>query len=79
MHVDIAEAGPRLDELLQSVESGNIIVITRDGKPVAEIKRTPRSTDEWPPPKFDTMKGKIHLKPGWDDPITEEQFLSGDF
>ncbi|MGI8744571.1 MAG: hypothetical protein ACR2NN_18755 [Bryobacteraceae bacterium] len=37
-----------------------------------------------PPPerrkvRFGTMRGRIHLKPGWDDPVTLDQFLAGDF
>ncbi len=77
MDVSVADAKNRLSELLRSVEDGEKVVITRNGKPVAQIVPPP------PPAKrvirWGTMKGKIHLKPGWDDPITEEQFFSGDF
>jgi prevent-host-death family protein len=74
--VSIAEAKNRLPKLIRSVEAGETVVITRNGKPVAEIKPAPASRRKV---RFDTMRGKIHLKPGWDDPIDEEQFLSGDF
>jgi prevent-host-death family protein len=79
MQVSIAEAESRLAELIQAAKSGDHVVITQDGEPVAEIKPTPPKPKERTKPEFDTMKGKIHLKPGWDDPITEEQFFSGDF
>lgn len=76
MDVSVAEAKNRLSELLRSVEEGEPVVITRNGKPVAQLIP--------PPPakrvvRFDTMRGKIHFKPGWDDPIDEDKFLSGDF
>lgn len=77
MQVSIAEVGSRLAELIQAARAGDQVVITQDGEPVAEIKAT--AADERRAPEFDTMKGKIHLKPGWDAPITEEQFFSGDF
>jgi prevent-host-death family protein len=79
MQVSIAEAETRLAELIQAARSGDQVVITEDGKPVAEIKPATPTPKERRKPEFDTMKGKIHLKPGWDDPITEEQFFSGDF
>jgi hypothetical protein len=37
-----------------------------------------------PPPqrrkvRFGTMRGRIHMKPGWDRPLTVGEFLSGEF
>jgi antitoxin (DNA-binding transcriptional repressor) of toxin-antitoxin stability system len=79
MQVSIAEAGSRLPESIQAAKGGDQVVITQDGEPIAEIKPAPPRTVERRKPEFDTMKGKIRLKPGWDDPMTEEQFFSGDF
>ena len=77
MDVTLAEAKERLTELIEAVERGENVVITRDGKPVAQLGLPlPGARRQV---RFDTMRGRIHLKPGWDDPITEEQFLSGDF
>jgi prevent-host-death family protein len=75
MDVSIAEAKNRLPELIRAVEGGDKVIITRHGKPVAQI--TP------PPPerrhaRFGTMKDRIKLLPGWDDPIDEDRFLAGD-
>jgi prevent-host-death family protein len=76
MDISIAEAKDRLSELIRAVEDGEKVVITRHGKPVAQI--TPP-----PPPKrevrFGTMRGRIHMKPGWDRPLTVDEFLSGDY
>jgi len=76
MDVSVADAKNRLSELLRSVEDGENVVITRNGKPVAQLIP--------PPPRkrvvrFGTMRGRIHLKPGWDDPIDIDQFLAGRF
>ena len=76
MQVSIAEAETRLAELIQAVKAGDQVVITEDGQPVAEIKPAEPGKRN---PQFGTMRGKWSLKPGWDEPITEEQFLSGDF
>lgn len=75
MDVSIAEAKNRLTELIRAVEGGEQIVITRNGKPVAQL--TP------PPPerrkvRLGGMKHRIKLLPGWDDPINLDRFLDGD-
>ena len=77
MRVTIADAGTRLAELIDAVKAGDEVVITDGGAPVAEIKPAavkPKKRN----PQFGTMRGKWHLKPGWDDPITEELF-SGEY
>ena len=75
MDVSIVEAKNRLPELIRAVENGEEVVITRHGKPVAQISA--------PPPKRRTvrlggMKDRIELLPGWNDPIDLDQFLKGD-
>jgi prevent-host-death family protein len=74
MDVSIAEAKNRLPELIRAVEGGEQVIITRHGKPVAQI--TP------PPPERRTvqlgsMRDRIKLYPGWDDPIDLDRFLEG--
>jgi antitoxin (DNA-binding transcriptional repressor) of toxin-antitoxin stability system len=76
MDVSIAEAKNRLPELIRAVEGGEKVVITRHGKPVAQLARPPAARRRV---RFGAMRGRIHLKPGWDRPLTEDQFLSGDF
>jgi prevent-host-death family protein len=73
MDVSIAEAESRLAELIRAVEGGEQVVITDEGKPVAQITPPPPAEPERKKPRFDTMKGQIHLKPGWDDPIDEDR------
>jgi prevent-host-death family protein len=76
MDVSIAEAKNRLPELIRAVEGGEQVVITRHGKPVAQIAPPPPARRQV---RYDTMRGRIHMKPGWDRPLTEDEFLSGDF
>jgi prevent-host-death family protein len=75
MDVSIAEAKDRLPELIRAVEDGEKVVITRDGKPVAQIAPPPPERRK---ARFETMKDRIKLLPGWDDPIDEDRFLAGD-
>jgi antitoxin (DNA-binding transcriptional repressor) of toxin-antitoxin stability system len=48
------------------------VTIVSDGKPVAQISPPPPERRQV---RFDSMRGK----PGWDDPIDYDRFLSGDF
>jgi len=76
MDVTVAEAKDRLPELISAMEGGEAVVITRLGKPVAQIAPPPPERRQV---RFGTLRGKIHLKLGWDKPLSEEEFLSGDF
>jgi prevent-host-death family protein len=72
MVVGTAEAKNRLTELLRVAESGEQIIITRHGRPVAQLGpaiASPRKV------RFDGMRDRINLLPGWDDPMTEEELL----
>ncbi len=76
MDVSVADAKNHLSELLRSVEAGEDVLITRNGKPVARLVPPP---PEGRSVRFGTMRGRIHLKPGWDQPIDVDTFLSGGF
>jgi prevent-host-death family protein len=70
--VSVAEAKNRLPELIRAMENGETIIITRHGKPVAQIAPPP---PECRPIRLGTMRNRIHLMPGWDDPVTENDLL----
>lgn len=72
MEVGTAEAKNRLTELLRVAEAGELILITRHGRPVAQLGPAPAARKMV---RFDGMKGRIRLLPGWDDPMTEEELL----
>ncbi len=72
MDVSIAEAKNRFTDLIRIVADGEQVVITRHGRPVAQIAPPPPERRKV---RLGGMKGKIRLLPGWDDPITEEELL----
>ena len=78
MDISIAEAREQLADLIKIVQEGRKVLITDDGKPVAELAPPP------PPPLvrkkvvFGGMADRIKLLPGWDDPMDEEDFLQGE-
>jgi prevent-host-death family protein len=72
MDVSTAEAKNRFTELIRMVEEGEQVVITRHGRPVAQLAPPPAERRKV---RFDGMKGRIRLLPGWDDPITEEELI----
>ena len=75
MDVSIAEAKDRLPELIRAVENGKSIVITRHGKPVAQLSAAPPERRQV---RLGGMRERIQLLPGWDEPVNLERFLEGD-
>ena len=75
MDVSIAEARNRLTELIRAVENGERVVITRHGKPVAQITPAP---PERRPIQWGSMRDRIKLLPGWDEPVDMDRFLDGE-
>ena len=75
MDVSIAEAKNRLPELIRAVENGEKVVITRHGKPVAQITPPPTERRQV---RLGGMKDRIQLLPGWDAPVDLDRFLEGD-
>jgi prevent-host-death family protein len=74
MDVSIAEAKNRLPKLIRAVEKGEKVIITRHGKPVAQITPAPPERRKI---RLGGMRDRIKLLPGWDDPITEEELMGG--
>jgi len=75
MDVSVAEAKNRLPELIRAVENGEQVVITRHGRPVAQLTPAPRVRR---PIQWGAMRDRIKLLPGWDDPVDPDRFLAGD-
>jgi prevent-host-death family protein len=75
MEFSTSDAKNHLTELIRAVEAGKTVVITRHGKPVAQLVPPPAERREV---IFDGMKDIIKFHPGWDDPIDEDRFLEGD-
>jgi prevent-host-death family protein len=72
MNVTAAYAKANLAELLNAVERGETVTISRYNKPVADL--VPPKKPEKPAPKFGTGKGKIKiLDPHCFEPMTDEE------
>ena len=76
MRISVADAKNQLSQLIRAVEDGEEVIITRSGKPVAQLSPAPKEERKV---RWGAMRNRIVLKPGWDEPITEEQFLTGKF
>ncbi|MBV8706830.1 MAG: type II toxin-antitoxin system prevent-host-death family antitoxin [Acidobacteriaceae bacterium] len=76
MHITytVLEASSRLGELIEAVEGGEQVTITRNGKPVVDLVPSKHSG----PRKFGTMKGLV-IDPDWNRPQNDvEAWLRGD-
>jgi prevent-host-death family protein len=76
MDVSIADAKNRLPQLIRAVEDGERVVITRHGKPVAQLAPPPPERRQQA--RLGGMKDRIVLLPGWDAPIDLDRFLQGE-
>ena len=64
-----------MPELIRAVEGGDEVIITRHGKPVAQIAPPPPERGKV---QLGSMRDRIKLFPGWDEPIDPDRFLEGD-
>jgi prevent-host-death family protein len=69
---NVAEAKAHLSEILERVEAGQEVLLTRRGKPVARLVPD-RGTAG--PRQLGWAKHEIKLLPGWDDPVTEQELF----
>jgi prevent-host-death family protein len=68
--VNIHEAKTHLSRLLQKVAQGEEVVIAKAGRPVAKlVKIEPKSKRV-----FGSAAGTIKFTPGWEAPMTDEEF-----
>jgi prevent-host-death family protein len=75
MKVSVAEAKNRFAELIKAAENAKTIIVTRRGKPVADIVRTSEPAAD--KPKFGTLKDRIVIHdPDWWKPMTDKEVES---
>ena len=74
MDVSIAEAKNQLSRLVRAAESGEAVIITRNGHPVAQLVPAPAKRRKV---RLGGMREQIRLLPVWDDPIDLGRFLKG--
>lgn len=74
LRVSVADAKIQLSQLIRAVEEGEEVIMTRSGKPVVQMTR---ARQEQRTVQLGALRGRIRLKPGWDAPMTEDEFLAG--
>jgi antitoxin (DNA-binding transcriptional repressor) of toxin-antitoxin stability system len=57
------------------MEEGELVLITRNGKPVTQLVPAPPDRRTV---RLGAMRDSIRLSPGWDDPVDLDRFLQGD-
>ena len=67
--VNVHEAKTHLSRLLTDVETGEEVIIARNGKPVARLVAVNRRGKRQP----DVLKGKITIPDSFFDPLPEEE------
>lgn len=72
--MSVAEAKNRLTQILRAVEQGERVIITRHGKPVAQVVPAPAERKRV---RLGEMKGRVRLLAGWDAPVDPDRFLEG--
>jgi prevent-host-death family protein len=75
MEFSTGDAKNRFTELIRATERGEQIVITRHGRPVAQIAPAPAGQRK---AKLGGMRNRIRLLPGWNAPVDPDRFLEGD-
>jgi antitoxin (DNA-binding transcriptional repressor) of toxin-antitoxin stability system len=68
--VSVAEAKARLSGLLDQIEDGETITITRHNVPVAEIRAVPRPSER--PRPWGLAKGTFEVPDDFDSPLPDE-------
>lgn len=64
--VSVYDAKTHLSRLLDAVEEGNEVVITRNGRPVARLVQAVPA----PRRRFGTLPGVVTVRAGFDDPLS---------
>jgi prevent-host-death family protein len=67
--VNVQEAQKRFSNLIEAVENGEEIIISRSGEPVARLVPFQKTTG---PRRPGSAKGKFTVPPGFFDPLPQE-------
>jgi prevent-host-death family protein len=65
----VHQAKSQLSKLLKEVEEGKEVIIARGDRPVARLVPVRQPKRRGP----GSMKGQIHISPGFYEPMTEEE------
>ena len=68
LHIGAFDAKTHLSDLLKKVVQGQVYVITRRGKPLAELRPI---TNQKKKDLFGSLKGQIHISDDFDAPLED--------
>lgn len=71
MDCTLAEAKDKLPALIRAMEEGETVIITRNGRPVAQLAPPPADRRQV---RLGGMRDRVILLPGWDDSIDPDGF-----
>jgi len=75
--VNIQQAKTHLSRYIDQVEKGDVIVLCRHNRPVAELR--PIGAEQTRTPRIPgLLKGRIHWEPGAFAPMTDEEIAEFD-
>lgn len=70
--VDLEDAQVHLRELVEKVESGDEVLITRENRPVARLSAPVEgAANDLKPRKFGSSRGLIEMAPDFDAPLED--------
>lgn len=76
MQLNVYEAKTNLSELLERALAGETVVIARAGKPLVRLVPIRNKESRSGVTFGGALKGKIKLKPGFFEPMTDDALLS---
>jgi prevent-host-death family protein len=62
------EAKTHFSELLEKARHGTVFVVTKRGKPVAQLGPTDMRTEH---PVFGSARGRVHIRDDFDEPLPD--------
>ncbi|MGH9652826.1 MAG: type II toxin-antitoxin system Phd/YefM family antitoxin [Bryobacteraceae bacterium] len=74
MEIGVRQAKAELSRLIESALSGETVIITNHGTPLARI--VPEPSRPAPQRGFGFLKGSLALQPGWDSPELDQEIES---
>jgi antitoxin (DNA-binding transcriptional repressor) of toxin-antitoxin stability system len=66
--INISEINLPISQLIEKIETGSEIILTKDDKPVAKISKFSETKKNI---HFGVLKGKVNISNDFDDPLPE--------
>ena len=67
-YIGAFEAKTHFSEVLERARQGVLFVVTKHGKPVAQLGPSGPAADQ---PTFGSAKGRVHMQPDFDEPLSD--------